>query len=234
MQMEWRIVRLDEVDSTNEYAKRLIPNVEEGTVVIARRQSSGKGRRGRKWASPEGGLWMSVVLKPPEIDPRLVFVGALAVADTLEEFGIDAWVKWPNDVWVGERKISGTLTEAKIGFAIMGIGLNVNNDIPEELKGSAVSMRELLGEPVDLESLTQRVLSDLDRWYGVFLEDPLIVVEGVKIKTLLLGRTVRVLREDGELVGRAIDISDDGSLLLDVDGQTVKVVYGDVSVRINL
>ena len=81
--MKWNIVTLDEVDSTNEYAKRMASEAPEGTVVVARRQTAGKGRRGRRWASPEGGLWFSVILKPPRVDPRLVFVGALGVTDLL-------------------------------------------------------------------------------------------------------------------------------------------------------
>lgn len=88
---------------------------------------------------------------PPKIDPRLVFVGALAVADTLGDFGIEAWIKWPNDVWVGNRKISGVLTEVKRGYVIMGIGLNVNNEIPEELEGSATSMRDILADLLALK-----------------------------------------------------------------------------------
>lgn len=230
--MKWNILHLDEVDSTNEYAKNLIPNAPEGTVVVANRQTSGKGRKGRSWASPEGGLWMSVILKPPRIDPRLVFVGALAVADTLRDFGIDAWVKWPNDVWVGNRKISGVLTEVKGSFAIMGIGLNVNNEIPEELKDTATSMRDVLGRSVDLEKVLERLLGHLSYWYRTFLENPSFAVEEVRRRTILIGERVRVLQDGGELSGRVIDISEDGSLLLDIGGKVVKVVYGDVSLRI--
>ncbi len=170
---------------------------------------------------------------PPKIDPRLVFVGALAVADTLGDFGIEAWIKWPNDVWVGNRKISGVLTEVKRGYVIMGIGLNVNNEIPEELEGSATSMRDILGRSVGIEEVLKRLLEHLGRWYKTFLENPYLVVEEIRKRTILIGKEVRVLRDDNDLVGRIINISDDGSLLLDVDGQTVKVVYGDVSVRIN-
>lgn len=231
--MKWKVIRLDEVDSTNEYAKRLIPDAPEGTVIVAKKQSAGRGRKGRAWASPEGGLWMSVILKPPRIDPRLVFVGALAVTDTLWDFGIDAWVKWPNDVWVGNRKISGVLTEVKSGFVIMGMGLNVNNEIPDGLKETATSMREALGKPVDIGEVLERLLEYLGRWYKTFLENPPLVVEEVRGRTMLIGKEVRVLRDGNDLVGRVINISDDGSLILDVDGQTVKVVYGDVSVRIS-
>ncbi|MBP1912288.1 biotin--[acetyl-CoA-carboxylase] ligase [Thermococcus stetteri] len=230
--MEWKILRLDEVDSTNEYAKKLIPDAPEGTVVVAKRQTTGRGRRGRAWASPEGGLWMSVVLKPPKIDPRLVFVGALAVADTLRDFGIDAWIKWPNDVWVGEKKISGILTEAKGSSVIMGIGLNVNNEIPNELKETAVSMKGLLDKSVNLEEVLKKLLHHLGHWYGVFLENPALLVGEVRERTVLIGKKVRVLQDGGELVGTVVDVSGDGSLLLDVDGQIIKVLYGDVSLRI--
>lgn len=116
---------------------------------------------------------------------------------------------------------------------IMGVGLNVNNEIPDGLKETATSMMEALGEPVDIGEVLERLLEYLGRWYKTFLENPPLVVEEVRGRTMLIGKEVRVLLDGNDLVGRVITISDDGSLILDVDGQTVKVVYGDVSVRIN-
>ena len=227
-----RIISLEEVDSTNEYAKTIAPEVPEGTVVVAKRQTAGKGRKGRSWASPEGGIWMSVVLKPPRIDPRLVFVGALAVVDTLADFGISGWIKWPNDVWAGGRKISGVLTEGRGDeYAILGIGLNVNNPIPEELRGNAVSMMELIGSKVPLEKVIERLLFHLDGWYRVFLERPELMMAKVREKTFIIGMTVRILEDNTAVTGRVLDVLDDGSLLMFVGGQLRRILYGDVSLK---
>ncbi|CAD5244482.1 biotin--[acetyl-CoA-carboxylase] ligase [Thermococcus camini] len=225
-------ITLDEVDSTNEYAKRIAGDVPEGTVVVAKKQTAGRGRKGRSWASPEGGLWMSVILKPPRVDPRLVFVGALAVIDTLADFGIESGIKWPNDVWAGGRKISGILTEGKAGeYSILGIGLNVNNTIPEELRENAVSMVQFTGRELPLDAVLERLLFHLGGWYRVFLERPDLLMVKVRERAFILGKVVTVTEGDEEISGIALDILDDGSLLLSIDGQLRRILYGDVSLR---
>ncbi len=228
-----RIIRLDEVDSTNEYAKTIAHEVPEGTVVVAKRQTAGRGRKGRSWTSPEGGLWMSVIMKPPRVDPRLAFVGALAVVDTLADFGIFSGIKWPNDVWVNGRKISGILVEGKAGeYSILGIGLNVNNPIPEELRNNATSMMELTGAKLPLEEVLKKLLMHLDGWYRVFLERPDLLMAKVREKTFILGKPVTVIEGEKRISGTALDVLDDGSLLLDIGGQLKRIVYGDVSLRL--
>jgi len=227
-----RIIRLDEVDSTNEYAKGIAPDVPEGTVVVARRQTSGRGRRGRSWASPEGGLWMSVVLKPKKVDPRLVFTGALAVVDVLDEFGIRSGIKWPNDVWVDRKKIAGVLTEGKAGqYVILGIGLNVNNPLPAELRETATSMIYLIGAKVPLDKVLERLVFHLNAWYRLYRARPDLLMVKVRERTFILGRIVEVSQDESSFVGRAVDVLDDGSLLLDVNGELRRVVHGDVSLR---
>ncbi len=226
------VLHLDEIDSTNEYAKRIAHEVPEGTVVVARKQTSGRGRRGRSWVSPEGGLWMSMVLKPEKVDPRLVFIGALAVVDVLGEFGIQAGIKWPNDVWVGGKKIAGILTEGKAGeYSVLGVGLNVNNPLPEELRDSATSLMYLTGVEVPLDGVLKRLVLHLNAWYRVYKARPDLLMAKVRERTFILGRIVEVFQDDSPLVGRAVDVLDDGSLLLDVGGELRRVVYGEVSLR---
>ena len=235
--MEWNIITLDEVDSTNEYARRIAPTAPEGTVVVAKRQTAGRGRKGRRWASPEGGLWMTVILKPksgPEHVTKLVFVGALAVVDTLNEYGIRGALKWPNDVLVDGKKIAGILSECRLNhFALLGIGLNVNNEIPDELRESAVSMKEVLGRAIDLEEVLNRVLRNLSRWYGLFRNGRHgEILKAVKGSSAVLGKRVRII-EDGEIIaeGIAVDIDNSGALILKGEENTVRVLYGDVSLR---
>lgn len=234
--MHWKIIRLTEVSSTNDYAREIAEEVPEGTVVVAKRQTSGRGRKGRKWASPEGGLWMTAILKPrssPEHITKLVFVGALAVVDTLARYGIPAEIKWPNDVLVGGKKIAGILTECKLNsFALLGIGLNVNNEIPEELKEQAISMAELVGK-VSIEEVLQALLRSISYWYSLFkngMHEK--ILQAVRLKSSVIGRNV-VIIEDGEVVleGKAIGIDESGSLLIDRSGHIERVVYGDVSLR---
>ncbi len=226
------VLYLDEIDSTNEYAKRIAHEVPEGTVVVARKQTSGRGRRGRSWVSPEGGLWMSMVLKPEKVDPRLVFIGALAIVDVLGEFGIQAGIKWPNDVWVGGKKIAGILTEGKAGeYSVLGVGLNVNNPLPEELRDSATSLMYLTGVEVPLDGVLKRLVLHLNAWYRVYKARPDLLMAKVRERTFILGRIVEVFQDDSPLVGRAVDVLDDGSLLLDVGGELRRVVYGEVSLK---
>jgi len=237
--MKWRVIRLTEVSSTNDYAREIAADVPEGTVVVARRQTSGRGRKGRSWASPEGGLWMTVILKPrssPEHVPKLVFVGALAVVDTLAQYGIVGRIKWPNDVLVDGRKIAGILSECRLNsFALLGIGLNVNNEVPEDLRDAAVSMAELLGKELDIDEVLQRLLKSLSYWYSLFKTGRHSEILGsVRARSSVLWREVTIL-EDGEVVlrGRAVGIDDSGALLVDTGERVERVLYGDVSLRLS-
>ena len=227
-----RIIKLREVPSTNDYARSIAEEVPEGTVVLAERQTAGKGRKGRRWLSPDGGLWMSVVLKPGFVDPRIVFVGPLSLVDTLADFGIPSGIKWPNDVWVAGKKIAGVLVEGKgEEYVVVGIGLNVNNPIPDELKDTAISMFEVTGERIPLEAVLKSLTFHMDAWYRIFKEDPQVLMRKVRQRTFILGRFVEVTEGGERVVGRAVDVLDDGSLLLDTGGSLKKILYGDVSIR---
>ena len=227
-----RIIKLREVPSTNDYARSIAEEVPEGTVVLAERQTAGRGRKGRRWLSPEGGLWMSVVLKPGFVDPRIVFVGPLSLVDTLADFGIPSGIKWPNDVWVAGKKIAGVLVEGRgEDHVVVGMGLNVNNPIPDELKDTAISMFEVTGERIPLEAVLKSLTFHMDAWYRIFKEDPQVLMRKVRQRTFILGRFVEVTEGGERVVGRAVDVLDDGSLLLDIGGSLKKILYGDVSIR---
>ncbi|WP_262926570.1 biotin--[acetyl-CoA-carboxylase] ligase [Thermococcus henrietii] len=236
--MEWKVIRLTEVGSTNDYAREIAEDVPDGTVVVARRQTSGRGRKDRSWVSPEGGLWMTAILKPkssPEHVPKLVFVGALAVTDTLAQYGIEGKIKWPNDVLVGGRKIAGILSECKLNsFALLGIGLNVNNEVPEELRDGAVSMTELLGRKLDPNEVLERLLRSLSYWYSLFRSGRHgEILRSVRNRSAVIGKEVVIL-EDGEVIlrGRAVGIDESGALLVDTGERVERVLYGDVSLRL--
>ncbi len=229
-----KVIFLREVDSTNEYAKKVALDEEDGTVIVAERQHRGKGRKGRYWASPEGGLWMSVILKPERHEnlTLLVFTAALAVTDTLEEFGIKGKIKWPNDVLVNGRKICGILTEGRAGhYVIIGLGLNVNNEVSNGLSRVATSMKTLRGSELSLIHVFKSLVRNLERWYGVYLRgDHGRVLRETKERNAVLGREVKVV-DDVEVVGRAVDIDDEGALIVETPSGVKRVLYGDVSLR---
>lgn len=238
-----RIHALGIVDSTQTEAVRLAAaGAAEGTVVTATHQTSGRGRRGRRWVDAEGeSLLMSVVLRPPVSParaPQLSLVGAVAVADALRACaGLRAAIRWPNDVMVGERKICGMLPEAAtplpgvLDHVVLGIGLNVNQlEFPEALRDLATSIRVETGRVSDVGEILEGVLSALDRWYGRFLAAGL---DGIREAWLERAQSIgrRARAADGR-EGLAVDLGRDGALVLRTDGgETLRVVAGDVTME---
>ncbi|AFK21765.1 biotin--[acetyl-CoA-carboxylase] ligase [Pyrococcus sp. ST04] len=222
-----KVVYFQEISSTNDVAKS--EKFEEGTVIVADVQISGHGRLNRKWESPRGGLWLSVILQPNvsmEDLPKITFLGAVAVVRTLEEFSVPARIKWPNDVLVDFKKIAGILVEKKGKRVILGIGLNVNNDAPE----NGTSMKLYLGSELALTNVFKSLIENLDELYKVFMESPRTILELAR-ELMILGVPVKVVG-DGEVVGVAEDVDDYGRLIVRLeDGSKKAVIYGDVSLR---
>ena len=236
-----------ELGSTNEWAKELAAyGAAEGTVAVAETQTCGRGRLGREWGSPKGGLWFSVVLRP-ELKPaeavRLVFVADLAVAEVLRElYGLKAETKWPNDVLVNGRKVCGILTEMnttgeKVNYVIVGVGVNANFDVkktlPDDLRKVASSLENELGRKVELEELFRALLEKLENIYRLFLEEGFgPVLRKWKKYAGFLNCQVEVASGTEKWVGLAFDVGDDGSLILRLKDGTVKRVFvGDVTLR---
>jgi len=235
-----KVIYFQEIDSTNEYAKKIALHEDEGTIIIADTQKRGHGRKFRTWASPKGGLWMSVILKPkttPEHIVKIVFLGAIAVVETLEQFGAEARIKWPNDVLVNEKKICGILAEGsfserEVYYITLGIGLNVNNPIPEELLSTSTSISKVLGIQIPIEEIFKILVERLEYWYEEFLRGNDEEILQKWREKAILNREVRVIREEGEIQGKALDIDELGALILELkDGRKEKILYGDVSLR---
>ncbi|NJE26094.1 biotin--[acetyl-CoA-carboxylase] ligase [Thermococcus sp. MV5] len=236
-----KIIYFKKIDSTNEYAKRIAAHEEEGTIIVADVQETGYGRKFRTWASPQGGLWMSTILKPnttPEHIIKLVFLGALAVVETLERLGIEGKIKWPNDVLVNEKKICGILVEGSFSekdvyYIVLGIGMNVNNPLPQELVNSSTSLREVLGVKIPIIEVFKILVERLEHWYREFLaaKDTLILQKWRE--NAILRREVKIITEDKTLSGKALDIDEFGALILELeDGRKKRILYGDVSLRL--
>lgn len=238
----------DLVDSTNVIAKDwAIKGGPEGGLVIAEGQTRGRGRLGRSWASPKGkGLWMSLILRP-NIGAEDIFIMtiivSLALRRTLVKLGLEnTKIKWPNDIVVNERKMSGILLDLisygmDVDSIIVGIGINVNmdrDDIPEEVRHKASSLKLELGRGIDRSYLLSILVKELEDIYLSFLEDKnkdMLMAE-YKEHSIILNKKVRVISAKEEFLGLAKDYGEDGSLIVEKsEGSTVRVLAGDVSIR---
>ncbi len=232
----------DIVDSTNDIARKLASEgAEEGTVVLAGMQRAGKGRLNREWLSPKGGLWFSVILRPyikPSEAMRVTMIGGVAVARTLAKFGLDARIKWPNDVLINDKKVCGILTEmrslgSKIDFLILGIGINANFDLeelPESIRDQTTTLREKLGKDLDVQELLSCLLEEIDKCY-------VLLKSGNSSRLLYmwrelndtLGRDVEITTQKETIQGIALDVDGSGALIVRMkDGTMHKFLAGDV------
>jgi BirA family transcriptional regulator, biotin operon repressor / biotin---[acetyl-CoA-carboxylase] ligase len=217
-------------DSTNERARELaLAGAPHGTLVTAAEQSAGRGRQGRSWSAPAGSaLLMSVVLR--ELEPTLPLAAAVAVCEACESLAaVQCAIKWPNDVWIDDRKLAGILVEGRPqeGWVVLGIGMNVataEDEFPEELRSSATSLRIEMDQPPPGEQLLAELLGALDRRLGAPAQ---AVLEAWRARDALLGRSVRW--QNGE--GTAAGIDDDGTLLVDTSGGRVALDAGEVHLR---
>lgn len=226
------LVEKAETGSTNDDARELaLAGAPHGAAVLASRQLAGRGRAGRAFASPVGGLYLSVVLRPTSppaswsVLPLLVGAGA---ASALRRLGCPAELKWPNDIMLGARKLGGVLVESRLGpesFAIAGLGLNVRAspaDVPEATSLAAYT------RPPDARALAEDVRAAiLARVARLDAGGPRAVMPETRALCGTLGR--RVEWEKGE--GLAVDVDDAGALVVDSDGERMRIVAGDVRVR---
>ncbi len=227
--------------STNAEAMRLAAaGAAEGTVVIAEEQTAGRGRRGRGWTSPAGGVWLSVVLRPALPVDRLPLIGlvaAVAAARAIQSAAaLRAKVKWPNDVLVGGAKVAGILTEAGPGLAWVVLGIGVNANVPAALlpRGApypVTSLLEQAGGPIDRGRLAVALLRELECGYAVLRgEDRERVLASWRVCSDTLGRAVRVETMSRVVEGLAVDVDHNGALLVRTPGGIERFVAGDVTV----
>lgn len=185
-----KIIELEVTESTNDEVKKYW-DLGEDIAVFAHRQTGGRGTKGRSFSSPEGGIYISFIKhyrglkaeKAYEVTEDI----SLSVALTLRAFGVKAEIKWPNDVYVGKKKICGMLTqnEIKNGYVektLCGVGINVNNDLPIELDGIATSLKKELGREVDLKSVLFTLVFNLEKFQNVELYPSFSCVAGKKVK----------------------------------------------------
>jgi BirA family biotin operon repressor/biotin-[acetyl-CoA-carboxylase] ligase len=209
-------------------------NCSDLTVVIAGRQANGRGRLNRRWLSDPGGLYFTMVLRPQipvQLSFQVNFLASLTLARVIREmFQIEAMVKWPNDLLVGEKKICGMLSELEaeadqVFFINIGMGINVNND-PSGAEPAATSLKKITGRKISKKDLLARFLEAFS--IRLQIANFETVISEWKKYTLTLGRQVRIVTRRGESEGLAVDIDENGALVLELaDGTLKKIVYGD-------
>jgi len=235
--LEYRGALVSTQDLARELARAGTP---EGTVVLAGRQTAGRGRLGRSFVSPRGGLYFTVVLRPALEHLRpLPIVAGLAVARGLEQVaGLRTTLKWPNDVLVGGRKVCGILVESElsgeaVNYVLLGIGINVNADMSAypEIAAIATSAAAEAGRQVSREALAAAVLNELEELY-LAAQAGQRVQDEWRARLETLGRQVRVTWGEAVEEGLAEDVDGDGSLILRrPDGNRVTIAAGDVTLR---
>ena len=230
-----RMHYFDEVDSTMDIARDLARNgCPDFSVVVAGQQKKGRGRLKRTWLSDRGGLYFTMVLRPhiPAVfSGRVNFAASMVLAQTLRRmFDIEAMVKWPNDILVDDAKIAGMLSEMEaegemVSFINIGLGINVNND-PTGVEPKASSLKKILGKAVSKHKLLSGYLDAFEGYLSTAaLEN---VIAEWKRYAVTLNRAVRVVTEREVLEGLAMDVDENGALLLEfADGMIRKVIYGD-------
>jgi len=237
--IKFSIYYLETCSSTQDVADSLArEGVSEGTVVISEKLTRGRGRMGRHWIADKGGLWLSIVFRPKEmryIHLMSIAVG-VAVANTIKQLlNIDAKVKWPNDILVNDKKVAGILVEGKVEadrvhYLVVGIGINVNNDLPEELKENATTLKEIIGRQIPRVPILITLLKNIDEIYRELSRDAKErVLDLWRSLSATIGRMVKVITHGEEIIGIAEDIDRDGSLIIrKPDGSKTKIYAGDV------
>jgi len=243
-----KLIFLDETDSTNNELKRLsAAGAEEGTTVIAKKQFAGRGRRGRSWSSEDGkGVFMSVLLKP-DIAPEQVQAITLAVSSAVCK-AIDPYthtrpgIKWPNDIVLNGKKVCGILTELsaepdKVNSIIVGIGINVygkQEEFPADIRDIATSLSEHSDVEISRSRIAAKVLEEIEDLYLDFLD------KGSTAKflniwrcfSITLGCDIYIYQGDREWKGKALDVLDNGHLLVETaDGERQAISSGEISIR---
>lgn len=249
MHTDWvakEVLYFDTIDSTNIKAQELAEKgYPSGTLVVADKQESGKGRRGRSWVSPSGtGIFMTLMIKP-DINPNnasmLTLVAALAVAKAITSVtGEEALIKWPNDIVVNSKKVCGILTEMNAQFdyinhIVVGIGINVHNEsFPEEISQMASSlMIEAGGKRFHRAQIIAETMSYFEQYYDTFLKTQDLSALVREYDELLVNRnkSVRVLDPNEPFDGKAMGITPKGELIVDTWESRKLVSSGEVSVR---
>lgn len=237
-----KVIHLESVDSTNDYLKKIGKEVQEGTVVISEEQTRGKGRLGRSWQSQsKEGIWMSIILKPeimPYKAPFLTLIAGAAIVKTLNNLKVPAKIKWPNDIIINNKKVSGILTELdaeidRINYIIVGIGMNVKNlNFDKELEEKATSLYKE-NYYLSRVELVSKILYEFELLYKDYIEN------NSKERTLkicrqysaIINKEIYIIKDNEKQLVECIDINNNGNLIVKNNNEIQEILSGEISIR---
>ena len=236
--MNKKIIKFQEIPSTNTYLKELARKNEPfGTVVMASRQTNGHGRLGRSFSSEEGGLYLSILL--PVISPESIGLittySAVAVARAIEKNApLSVGIKWVNDLYANGKKLCGILAEGGFndlgGYAVVGIGVNLYNKLPRELQDIATSIFLESGLKIDKDKLAEDILEEFGDIESIDFTENL---DEYRHRSVILGKNINIIpHKSSTYTAKAVEIDDDGSLIVIKDGKREKIFSGEVSIRL--
>lgn len=237
------IIHLESVESTNDYLKKIADNVQEGTVVISEEQTKGKGRLGRTWKSKaKEGIWMSIILKPeimPYNAPFITLIAGAAIVKALNKLQVPAKIKWPNDIIINNKKISGVLTELfaemeRVNHIIVGMGINVKTlDFDKDIEDKATSLYKENYQLSRVEIVSQ-VLYEFENLYKEYIEknNKKATLKVCKEYSAIINKDIYIIKGDEKELVKCIDIDEEGNLVVkDKDNNLKSILSGEVSIR---
>lgn len=228
------IMVFDTINSTNLYCKENYKNLKHQTLILAKEQTAGKGKSDRKWFSPNGGIYLSYLLKETPTTASIIpLITSLAVIRALKGHNLSAKIKWPNDIIYEEKKLGGILVESKINsvnyeYIVIGIGLNLNSEMPsKDIENKFVSLKNL---NLEKEILISDIINQLDLLLSENVSLEYILTE-YKKNCILIGQNVLLYNENTEKRVDVIDINNDGTLLVKDEANNVfKIASGEFSI----
>jgi len=238
------IIHFDDIDSTNVKAKELAQNnIENGSIIIAEKQTLGSGRFNRKWVSPIGGLWFSLVLRPtipPTEAPKITQIAAASIYKTLSDLNITSTIKWPNDILLNDKKLCGILAEMKcdmdsVHYLVLGIGMNINideSDFDDSIKPIATSLKIEFNKNFERSKLLAKFLYNFEILYNKFLNnlDLSETISICKSHSNIFGKQAKLITYNSEEIVTCISLSDAGDLIVkDSLGNEKAVLTGEIS-----
>ena len=237
------VLHFETIDSTNDYAKKIGNELIDGSVIISEEQTKGKGRLGRVWESKAGeGIWMSIILKPniiPNKAPFITLIAGASIVKALNILGVDAKIKWPNDITINNKKLSGILTELsaeieRVNYIVVGIGMNVKDtDFEEELKDKATSLYKE-NYNVSRVDIVKEILCQFEKLYLDYIEkdDKKEVLDICRQYSAIINKEIYVIKNDQKELVDCIGINEEGNLIIkNKDGNLEEIMSGEVSIR---
>ena len=225
---------LEQASSTNAVALSSVGQRQSGSVILAEIQKEGRGRLSRSWASPPGGIWMSLILKPDiplSRVYRINMAASVSICRAISRLGLEAGIKWPNDILIQEKKVCGILTELgaqmdRLDYVVVGVGLNANNDtaaFPSQWRSTSLAAE--LGRSIDRCALIAAILNEMEK--AIDSMESQEIYEEWRSLSLSLGERVRISSAEGDLTGQVVDLDGDGALILQQGREKRRILAGD-------